>query len=103
MAKAQINSSSLDNVKKQFKQDSLLLYKGYVYSTDLQSMQYAKMGMPVDKEGFPTPVSGEAATMLVAKMEEQFSTARRLFIERVSKLEAKSLASERVREDEHAE
>lgn len=103
MPKAVINSSSVANVRKQFAQDSLLVFEGHVYATDLNSIAYAKKGMPIDKDGFPTPVAGSEMDKLVFKMEEQYAKARRSYIQRLSDLELKSMTKQKTTEDEFAE
>lgn len=100
---AVINSSSLDNVKKQFKQDCQLVFGNHVYLCDLNSLSYVKAGLPIDKDGFPTPVAVRDLPTLADKMTECYATARRKFIDRVSDLEVKSMTVEKAKEDELAE
>jgi len=103
MSTVKINSSSLENIKRQYRQDCQLVFQGYVYNTDLQSLEYAKRQMPVDKDGYPTPVTRTQIAELVSKMEEQADKARRLYIDRVAKIERKTLTKEAESQHEQVE
>jgi hypothetical protein len=103
MPQAKINSSSLENIKRQFDQECLMVYEGYVYKTDLSSQEYVRSGIPIDKDGYPTPVSTTKMPDLLSKMEKAHIEARAAFIRRASAMERMRMTQEVETQDEHAE
>jgi hypothetical protein len=101
MNKPLINTSSLEAVKRQFVQDSVITFKGHVYGTDLNAITSVEQRMPIDKDGFPTPIYDlDDLEKLLHKMEEQRRTARSNYLKRMEDLETKMLATVKS-EDRH--
>lgn len=93
---------SLDNIRRQFRQDCIVSYKNFVFEASPLSIMSAS-GMPTDKDGFPVPFGSDDCYQLAQMLKEAYEKARKTYFERMGGLGLDKLTEVKTSEDEETE
>ena len=94
----------LENIRQQFKQDCVVIYKKYVFEASPSAIHLLSATREaVDKDGFPVPLNSEDVSMLTRQLAESWEQARKKYFERMSRLGLESLTEVKSVEEEQAE
>lgn len=92
---------SLDNIRRQFRQDCIVTFKNFVFEATPLTM--VATSFPTDKDGYPVPLSTDDNLQLHQMMREAYDKARKTYFERMGALGLDKLTEVKTSEDEETE
>lgn len=94
---------TLDNIRRQFNQDCIVVYKNFVFQANPITILALGDGMPTDKDGFPVPLITSDCGDLILLLARVYETARAKYFERMGALGIDKLTEVKSSEDEELE
>lgn len=94
---------SLDNVRRQFRQNCIVTFKHFVFEATPAVMWATKNGLATDKDGFPVPLSTDDQYQLSQILNEVYEKARNTYFEQMGALGLEKLTEVKTSEDEETE
>lgn len=96
---------SLENIRKQYQQDLILVHNGHVFKADTATMFFLyNYKEALDRDGYPVPMRSEADILsLKAKLETTFGRAKENYFNAMAKLDLHKLTEVKDDTEEHVE
>jgi hypothetical protein len=91
----------LDNIRRQFKQECIVAYKGFVF--EARAVLPTSPDAIEDRDGYPVPLSSDDSSQLHHILTESYAKARKNYFERMGKLNLSRLTEVKRADDEETE